>query len=127
MATKKRKAKAPKRHMVVVDRDTIYFPSQGDPEGQVHVIRKWGEAQMMSSLLLAAIARSGIPFDVLDLKGTAMSIKEHVERDPNISGVRTYPGDTMIAAALETMATTRAYLETLNAPPQHEAREVAVH
>ena len=127
---KLRKAKKPARQMVVVEKSTIYFPTHGDTEGQVHVQQKYLEAEATCNLLLAAIARSGTPLDLLDLPGTARKIQEHMESaaPTGTPVVRCYPGPSLVKQAVYAIRTLRELLDeehkkavaagTLHAHPQ---------
>jgi hypothetical protein len=98
------------RTLVTLPRETIYFKSGGDPKGVIPVQKKHEEAEALCCLLLVGIARSGIPLDLLDLPGSAQSIRDHVMAHPQ--PFRTYmPGESVVHQAVAAIQEVRQALD----------------
>lgn len=107
-----KRKKRPKGGYVTVSRQSVYFPTEGDPEGNVHVAQKFIEAEMGMRLLVVAIARSGVSIDLLDLPGTQAAMKENAEQYSKRTGESvTYPGDTLIHQCVLAIRATRDILD----------------
>jgi hypothetical protein len=113
-----KRAKRPKGGYVTVSRQSVYFPTEGDPEGNVHVAQKFLEAENGMRLLVVAIARSGISLDSLDLPGTQVVMRKNAEEYSARTGEQvTYPGESLIHQCVSAIRLTR---DILDAQPEKE-------
>jgi hypothetical protein len=105
-----------------VPRSEVYFPTPDDPLGQVHVFSKWREAETTASLLLVAIARCGVPIDLLDLPGTAKLMADHAGLNPTAMVTLVVPGKTLVEQAVMAIRETRELLDGA----EQQVRETAL-
>lgn len=117
-----KRAKRPKGGYVTVSRNSVYFPTLGDPEGNVHAAQKYLEADETAKLLMVAIAKSGISLDLLDLPGIQKLMKENAEQYSKRNGgvSVTYPGTTVVQQCVMAIRETRDLLDA-----QHEEKKAA--